>query len=212
MQTIMLGTRNRKKRAEMAEILGDLPVILGDLNDRPDVPEVEETGETFEANARLKAQAVARATGEWTLGEDSGLVVPGLNGRPGVRSARYAGPQCDDEANNTRLLAELAPLPPDRRAAYYVCVAVLADPAGEVRAVTEGRCHGVIATERRGTNGFGYDPLFLIPEFHQTFGELSPRVKQALSHRARALESMRRWIVRLGLCSAPAGAAPNTAH
>ena len=142
-----------------------------------------ETGSTFEENARLKAAQYARATGEWTLAEDSGLVVPGLNGRPGVYSARYAGKQGDDAANNARLLAELAPLPADRRAAYYVCVAALADASGEVRAVSEGRCHGVIVKELRGTGGFGYDPLFLVPEFHKTFGALSPRVKQALSHR-----------------------------
>jgi XTP/dITP diphosphohydrolase len=198
MPLLMLGTRNRKKRDEIVAILGDLPLEFGDLNDRPDVPEVEETGSTFEENGTLKAVAVARATGAWTLGEDSGLVVPGLNDRPGVYSARYGGKQGDDEANNDRLLAELAPLPADRRAAYYVCVAVLADPRGNVAATSEGRCHGVIVPARRGTNGFGYDPLFLVPEFHKTFGELSPRVKHALSHRARALERMRpairRWL------------------
>lgn len=198
MPLLVLGTRNRKKREEIVELLCDLPIVFGDLNDFPYVAEVDETGDTFEANARLKAEAVARATNCWTLAEDSGLVVPGLNGRPGVFSARYAGPQCDDEANNTRLLAELAPLPADRRAAYYVCVAALADPEGQTRAVSEGRCHGEIAAERRGTNGFGYDPLFLIPEFHRTFGELSARVKHALSHRARALARLRpearRWM------------------
>lgn len=197
MPLLMLGTRNRKKREEIVEILGDLPLEFGDLHDRPDVPEVEETGTTFEANALLKAEAVARATGAWTLAEDSGLVVPGLNGRPGVYSARYAGKQGDDDANNARLLAELAPLPADRRAAYYVCVAALADPTGEVRATAEGQCHGVIITEARGTGGFGYDPLFLIPEFHKTFGELSPRVKHALSHRARALARLRPAVIRL---------------
>jgi XTP/dITP diphosphohydrolase len=188
---LMLATRNRKKRQEIVEILGDLGLDFGDLADRPDVAEVEETGTTFEANARLKATAVARATGDWTLGEDSGLVVPALNGRPGVYSARYAGKQGDDAANNARLLAELAPLPNDRRDAYYVCVAVLCDPTGEVRTVAEGRCHGFIIREHRGTGGFGYDPLFLIPEFHKTFGELSARVKHALSHRCRALERLR---------------------
>ena len=188
---LMLATRNPKKRKEIVEILGDLPLDLGDLSQRPDVPEVEETGTTFEANARLKAEQVAKATGTWALGEDSGLVVPGLNGRPGVYSARYAGKQGDDAANNARLLAELAPLPDDRRAAYYVCTAALADPQGEVRAVVEGHCHGVIVREARGTGGFGYDPLFLIPEYHRTFGELSSRVKHALSHRARALAQLR---------------------
>ena len=156
-----------------------------------------EDGTTFEANARKKAAEPARHLGAWVLGEDSGLVVPGLNGRPGVYSARYAGKQGDDAANNARLLAELAPLPDDRRAAYYVCVAALADPSGTVQAVTEGRCHGVIVKEARGTGGFGYDPLFLVPEFHQTFGELSARVKHALSHRARALERLRPELRRL---------------
>src|SRR5436305_1695151 len=172
---LILGTRNRKKREEIVEILGHLGLQFGDLSDRPDVPEVEETGSTFEENARLKAAAFAKATGGWTLAEDSGLVVPALNGRPGVYSARYAGKQGDDAANNRRLLAELAPLPDDRRAAYYVCVAVLADPAGEVKAVSEGRCHGLIVKELRGTGGLGYDPLFLVPQLHQTFGEVSPR-------------------------------------
>src|SRR5436190_3502849 len=193
----MLGTRNRKKRQEIVEILGDLGLEFGDLADRPDVPDVEETGTTFEANAHLKATAVAQATGDWTLGEDSGLVVPGLNGRPGVYSARYAGKQGDDEANNDRLLAEQAPLAEDRRRAYYVCTVAMADPQGEVRAVVEGRCHGVIAHERRGTGGFGYDPLFLIPEYHRTFGELSPVVKHALSHRGRALAKLRPVLRRL---------------
>jgi XTP/dITP diphosphohydrolase len=199
MPLLVLGTRNRKKRGEIAEILGDLPLELGDLNAYPDAPEVVEDGETFEANARKKATELALHLHEWVLGEDSGLVVPGLNGRPGVYSARYAGKQGDDEANNERLLAELAPLPDDRRGAYYTCTAVLADPSGEVKASVEGRCQGVIIKERHGTGGFGYDPLFLIPEFHRTFGELSPRVKHALSHRARALEKLRPVLRKLML-------------
>src|SRR5207244_3304867 len=109
-----------------------------------DAPAVVEDGATFEANARKKASETARAVKQWTLGEDSGLVVPALSGRPGVYSARYAGKQGDDAANNARLLAELAPLPDERRAAYYVSSAALADPEGNIRAVAEGRCHGVI--------------------------------------------------------------------
>jgi XTP/dITP diphosphohydrolase len=194
---LVLGTRNQKKRAEIVEILGDLGVELKDLGAWPGVPDVEETGSTFEDNARKKASELARALQQWVLGEDSGLVVPGLNGRPGVLSARYAGKQGDDDANNRRLLAELAPLPEDRRAAYYVCVTALADPMGAVRAVAEGRCQGVITRELRGHGGFGYDPLFLIPEYHRTFGELSARVKHALSHRARALAKLRPELRRL---------------
>jgi XTP/dITP diphosphohydrolase len=190
-KVLVLATRNTKKRKEIEEILGDLPIELHDLSRYPSAPEVEEDGETFEANACKKATTIAQAVGLWTLGEDSGLVVPALKGRPGVYSARYAGKQGDDAANNTRLLAELVPLPADRRAAYYVCTAALADPQGAVHAVVEGRCHGVIIPEYRGGGGFGYDPLFLIPEYHKTFGELSATVKHALSHRARALEKLR---------------------
>ena len=188
---LVVGTRNPKKRVELLEILGDLGLDLRDLTGFPDAPEVEEDGQTFADNARKKATVLAKHLHHWVLGEDSGLVVPALHGRPGVLSARYAGRQGDDEANNQKLLAELAPLPDDKRAAYYVCTAALADPEGNVHAVVEGRCHGVITRERRGTGGFGYDPLFLVPEYHRTFGELSPRVKHALSHRARALERLR---------------------
>ncbi len=188
---LVVGSRNLKKREEIVEILGDLGLDLHDLTGWPNAPEVVEDGATFVDNARKKAVELARYLSQWVLGEDSGLVVPALNGRPGVHSARYAGKQGDDAANNARLLAELAPLPDDRRAAYYVCTAALADPAGEVRVVVEGRCHGVITREPRGNGGFGYDPLFLIPEYHRTFGELSPRVKHALSHRARALAQLR---------------------
>jgi len=191
MPRLVIGSRNKKKLLELQDLLGDLNLELVDLSGWPNLPDVEETGATFEENARLKATGYAGAVGAWVLAEDSGLVVPALKGRPGVYSARYAGTHGDDAANNRKLLAELAPLPDDRRAAYYVCVAALASPDGEVREVAEGRCHGVIVKEPRGTGGFGYDPLFEISEYHQTFGELSLRVKQALSHRARAVVQLR---------------------
>jgi len=194
---LVLGTRNAKKRQEIIDLFGDLGLDIRDLSKWPDAPEVVENGKTFEENARKKASELAQNVHHWVLGEDSGLVVPGLNGRPGVYSARYAGRQGDDAANNARLLAELAPLPDDRRAAYYVCCVALADPQGQIQAVAEGRCHGIITRELRGTGGFGYDPLFLIPEYHHTLGELSARVKQALSHRARALEKLRPTLRRL---------------
>jgi XTP/dITP diphosphohydrolase len=207
---LVVGSRNRKKREEIVEILGDLGLELRDLTGWPDAPEVVEDGATFADNARKKAVELSRYLKQWVLGEDSGLVVPSLNGRPGVYSARYAGKQGDDEANNARLLAELAPLPDDRRAAYYVCTAALADPQGEVHAVVEGRCHGVIVRAPRGTGGFGYDPLFLIPEYHRTFGELSPRVKHALSHRARALAQLRP-VLRAAVEPRPSGSGSNLA-
>ena len=194
---LVVGTRNVKKREELLELLGDLGWEVRDLAGWPDAPEVEEDGATFEANAHKKASGLAQYLGHWVLGEDSGLVVPVLRGRPGVLSARYAGRHGDDAANNARLLAELTPLPDKPYPAYYVCTAALADPRGEVRAVTEGRCHGLIVDAPRGSGGFGYDPLFLIPEYHRTFGELSPRVKQALSHRARALGRLRPVLRRM---------------
>jgi XTP/dITP diphosphohydrolase len=196
-KVLVVGSRNPKKREEIVEILGDLGLDLRDLTGWPDAPEVVEDGATFIENARKKAVELARHLKHWVLGEDSGLVVPSLNGRPGVYSARYAGQQGDDAANNARLLAELAPLPEDRRSAYYVCTAALADPDGVVQAEVEGRCHGLIVRDARGTGGFGYDPLFLIPEYHRTFGELSPRVKHALSHRGRALAQLRPALRRL---------------
>jgi XTP/dITP diphosphohydrolase len=194
MAVLVLGTRNAKKRQEIEEILSDMGLELRDLRQWPEAPEVVEDGTTFEANARKKAAELARVLRHWVLGEDSGLVVPALGGRPGVYSARFAGKQGDDGANNARLLAELDPLPDDRRAAYYVCTAALANPEGEIQAVTEGRCHGVITREFHGSGGFGYDPLFLIREYHRTFGELNAEVKHALSHRARALARLRPYL------------------
>ncbi len=188
---LLIATRNAKKKREILEILSGLDVELLDLTAFPTAPDVVEDGTTFEANARKKASETALATGQWTLGEDSGLVVPGLGGRPGIYSARYAGKQGDDEANNQKLIAEIKILPAEKRVAYYVCTAALSDPQGDINAVVEGRCNGVLIPERRGEGGFGYDPYFLIPEFHATFGELSSRVKHALSHRARALSQLR---------------------
>lgn len=204
---LVVGSRNRKKLAEIVQILGDLPLELADLSRWPEVPEVVEDGDTFAANARKKASEQATHLEQWVLGEDSGLVVPALNGRPGIYSARFAGAHGDDEANNDRLLAELAPLADDSRVAHYVCVAAVADPQGQTLALAEGRCHGVIARMRRGKEGFGYDPLFLIPEYHRTFGELGPHVKQAISHRARALANLRpllrKLLIATGTAEAP---------
>jgi XTP/dITP diphosphohydrolase len=187
---LVLGSRNQKKLRELVELLADL-VEVTDLSPYPHAPPVEETGTTFEENARLKAVTLAPVLKKWVLGEDSGLVVPSLGGRPGVYSARWAGEPGDDAANNAKLLAELAGKTGDDRAAYYVSTAALADPTGRVVAVVDGKCRGRIVTEPRGTGGFGYDPLFEIPEYHRTFGELSPVVKHALSHRGRAIARLR---------------------
>jgi XTP/dITP diphosphohydrolase len=194
MPRLVLGSRNKKKLGELRDLLGDLPIELTDLTPYPQAPEVDETGTTFLDNAKLKATITAKAIGEWVLGEDSGLCVPSLGGAPGVFSARYAGTHGDDAANNAKLLAELKG---KDRAAYYISTAALANPAGEVLGTFEGRCWGVIGEERRGSGGFGYDPLFIIPELHASFGELSPLVKQALSHRARCVGQLRPLLRKL---------------
>lgn len=191
MTRLVLGSRNKKKLREMIDLLGDLGFDLTDLTPYPEAPEVEETADTFVGNATLKATQLAPVLGAWVIGEDSGLCVPALGGAPGVYSARYAGKQGDDAANNAKLLRAMAHLKGDERAAYYVSTAVLADPTGKVVASVEGRCHGVMVDAPRGTGGFGYDPLFLVPEHGKTFGELPPEVKQAMSHRANAFKQLR---------------------
>jgi XTP/dITP diphosphohydrolase len=196
-RTLYIGTRNAKKREELLEILADFGLDIRDLTGRPDAPEVVEDGATFEANARKKATELSAFLKEWVIAEDGGLVVPALKGAPGVYSARYAGKQGDDAANNAKLLVEMAKLKEKPVPASYVCTAAVADPEGTVHAVVEGRCHGVLIDQERGTGGFGYDPLFLVPEYHKTFGELSSRVKHALSHRGRALAQLRPVLRRL---------------
>ena len=197
---IVLGTRNRKKGEELLDHLTGLPVTLRTLAEFPQAPEVIEDGATFIDNARKKATELARALESWVLGEDSGLAVDALGGRPGVYSARYSGAGATDESNNQKLLDELANVPDGERTAHYVCTAALADPAGRIRAEVEGRCHGQIARSPRGNAGFGYDPLFVIPEYHRSFAELDLIVKRHLSHRARAMSRLRRefWRVIAG--------------
>lgn len=191
---LVLGTNNKKKRGELEELLSPLGFELRILADFPHAIEVAETGDTFAANAALKATEQAKVLGQWVLGEDSGLCVDALGGRPGVYSARYSDPGATDARNNEKLLAELANVPRAKRTAHYVCHATLSDPTGVVRADAEGTCGGIIRTEPAGSGGFGYDPLFEVPEYHSTFGVLAPAVKRVLSHRARA---MRQFIPQL---------------
>lgn len=194
---IVLGTRNKKKRLELEDLLQLPQIALQTLDEFPNAPEIEETGTTFVENATLKAVTLAKILGAWVLGEDSGLSVDALGGAPGVYSARYAGEPCDDERNNDKMLAELIDVPEEKRTAYYTCCAVLADPEGNVRATADGRCYGRILFERRGTGGFGYDPMFLIPDQDKTFGELSLAFKQTRSHRAQAIAKLRPQLIEL---------------
>lgn len=183
---IVLGSRNRKKSREVAEILAPHGIEVVGISEFPAAREVEEDGATFADNAAKKASQPARELGRWVIGEDSGLIVDALDGRPGVFSARYSGPGATDESNNRKLLAELTGISPARRTAAYICTIALADPTGAIRLTAEGRCRGLMIDEARGENGFGYDPYFLIREYHRTFGELPARIKHQISHRARA--------------------------
>jgi XTP/dITP diphosphohydrolase len=197
---IVIGTANRKKGLEMAELVAPLGQQVLSLADFPPTAEVAESGETFAANAAIKATQYAQHLQKWVLADDSGLCVDALDGRPGVFSARYAGPAAADEDNNRRLLEELGGTPIDKRTAHYVCHATLADPTGAIRAETEDYCHGRVLFDHQGAGGFGYDPLFEIIEYHRTFGELSPEVKACLSHRARAIRRLLPTIQRLLIC------------
>jgi XTP/dITP diphosphohydrolase len=205
---IVLGSRNANKAREMAALIAPHwepnarleRLSIRSAGEFPDAPDVVEDADTFAGNARKKATELARALGVWVLADDSGLAVDALDGAPGVLSARYAGEPCDDEANNRKLLD-------DRRGAAFRCALTLADPSGTIRLEAEGSCRGRITREPRGPGGFGYDPLFLIPEYHRTFGELSPLVKHQLSHRARAFAHLRPALDRLiamGEMDAPA--------
>jgi XTP/dITP diphosphohydrolase len=195
-RTLVIATRNRKKFEEMAAILRDLPAEMKSLDAFASVGPVEETGDTFEENARAKALGYARATGEWALADDSGLEVDALGGRPGVRSSRWGGREGDDALNNRTLMEALAHFPRETWTARYRCVMALASP-DEVLAVSHGACEGHMTDRPAGANGFGYDPYFWLPEFGKTMAELPPEVKNGLSHRARALGSMRKRLESL---------------
>lgn len=194
---LVLGTANRHKGIELADLLRPAGVELRTLADFAGVAEVVEDGDTFAANARLKAAGYARHLGRWVLADDSGIAVDALDGRPGVHSARYSGPDATDELNNRLLLAQLGSLPLERRTAQFICHIAIADPTGTIRAESEAACHGRILFAPRGQQGFGYDPLFEIVEYHRSFGELGLRVKAYLSHRARAATRLIPDLIRL---------------
>ena len=191
MTKIVLATRNPGKLAELCRILeaSGVDVSDTDLSEYPDMPEVAETGATFTENALLKAQAVVAHTGRPAVAEDSGLCIDALNGMPGVLSARWAGRHGDDEANLRLVLGQLADVPADRRAGHFACVAALVLPSGREH-VTEGTVSGQITDAPRGTNGFGYDPIFVPAGSELTTAEMSPEAKDAISHRGRALRAL----------------------
>jgi XTP/dITP diphosphohydrolase len=187
---LMLATTNKKKRQELQEILSGLPITFHTLDELKKVPRIVENGKSFQENAVKKAKGYARASGMLTLGEDSGLCVDALEGAPGIYSARFAGRAKDDAKNNAKLLRLLKDVKAKDRKAHYVCAVALADTQGLV-GVVEGACHGRIAEAPQGEQGFGYDPIFSIPKFGKTFGQLGERIKHTMSHRYRALRKAR---------------------
>lgn len=181
-----LASRNKGKRKELVEILAPLGVELEPLPE--DFPEIEENGTTFEENAKSKARAVCQALGAPAIADDSGLEVEALNGEPGVYSARWAGDVTDHERNQL-LLERMKDIPKNERTAKFVCVAACVFPDGKELAI-RGECRGTILNEEHGEGGFGYDPIFCVPEYGSTFAELDSGVKNAISHRARAFTAL----------------------
>lgn len=199
--SLLLGTRNAGKVREIETILGDIPWQLRSLNEFPHIGVAAETAPTYADNAIAKAQFYARETGLYALADDSGLEVEALNGAPGVFSARYAGEGASDADRRALLLSELArlaevnPSAGANRRARFICVVAIATPAGTVLNTSDGVCEGTIIFEERGTNGFGYDPLFVPDGFDQTFAELNDSIKNRISHRARAIRKTREFLI-----------------
>jgi XTP/dITP diphosphohydrolase len=202
---LVLATRNRHKVEEMHRILAEtgVEVELLTVADFPDAPEVAETGATFNENALLKARAIAEATGMVAVADDSGLCVDALNGMPGVLSARWSGRPHQDRANLELVLAQLADVPDERLTAHFACAAAVAVPGGEQHVVL-GRVEGRIVRDPRGTNGFGYDPIFESQDVPgRTTAELSDEEKDAISHRGRALRALAPYLAELLARGAP---------
>jgi XTP/dITP diphosphohydrolase len=191
---LLIATNNAGKIRELTGLLANLPLRLRQLSEFPHIQEVEETGKTFAENAALKARLYGRQANLWTLADDSGLEVDALGGAPGVLSARYAGQNATDVERNARLLAELSLTNDERRTARFICVIALYEPATEAMEIFNGTCEGHIAQHPRGSNGFGYDSLFIPTGYAHTFGELPDVVKQQISHRSRALAVVRLYL------------------
>lgn len=187
---IVLGTGNVKKGLEVIDLLAPHGWVVKTLADFDTRPTIVEDADTFAGNAAIKAIETATHYNCWAMGEDSGLQVDALDGAPGIYSARYSGPEANDASNNAKLIQALAEVPVEKRGAGYVCSVAIASPAGGVVLAVEGTCRGRIGFEPSGTNGFGYDPYFIVREYHKTFGELPGVVKRKLSHRARAFAKL----------------------
>ncbi|MCK5594767.1 XTP/dITP diphosphatase [bacterium] len=193
---IVLATRNRDKIREIAKILDGLMVEISSALDFSGLEEVEEDGVTLEENAAKKAIVANKFTNKLAIADDSGLEVDSLEGRPGVYSARFAGEGATYDNNNKKLLKLMEYVPPKNRTARFVCVVAIADE-GKIKKIIRGTCEGIIAFEPKGKTGFGYDPLFIIPEYNKTFAELGPEIKNKISHRAKAFLETKKFLVEM---------------
>lgn len=188
-KTMIIATKNSGKAKEFEALFAKNGYRIKTLESFPELKEVEETGDTFAENALLKAETISKELNTIVLADDSGLKVDALGGQPGIYSARYAGIEKDDAKNNAKLLSELSELPKDERTAQFHCTLALADP-GRDSLVIEGELKGLISAIPRGENGFGYDPLFYVPQLGKTMAELSQAEKNKISHRAEALKKL----------------------
>lgn len=191
---IVLATLNKGKAREIKEMLKCLALEIFTLDDFPEIPNTVEDGKTFKENALKKARHVARHLNMAALADDSGLEVDVLDKKPGILSARYAGENATDKENNKKLLKELNGLALKKRQAYYKCVIALVFSSGEEE-IVEASCNGLIALEPQGSRGFGYDPLFFVPEYGKTMAELPPEIKNRISHRGKALVKLKKKLL-----------------
>ena len=195
MRELVIATKNKKKLIELKRYLEGVKAKVVSLADFERPPRIHEDGLTFRANAVKKALVVSRFVKGLALADDSGLAVAALGGTPGVRSSRFAGPRKSDKENNRKLLKLLEKVPPSKRQAKFICAAAIADN-GHVVKVIEEACEGRVSFCAKGGYGFGYDPLFLIPKYKKTFGELGLKVKDRMSHRSKALKKAREFLKR----------------
>lgn len=191
---IVLATKNPSKTEEIRSLAKGLPIEIVSLDTFPAIEMGPEDGSTFRENALKKARYAAEKTGLAALADDSGLEVDALDKRPGIHSARYAGPGATDEENNIKLLRELRGVPPEERTARFKCVIALVEGPGK-EFTFEGTTEGLIGPGPKGTRGFGYDPLFVVPEAGSTMAELDPVEKNRISHRGRAMEKLKKWLL-----------------
>jgi len=192
--SLLVASHNRRKVVEIKPLLDGLGLEIGDLTQWPDIPEIEETGATFAQNALLKARYYHEQTGLLVMADDSGLEVAALDGSPGIRSARYAGAEASDAQRIAKLLQALEEIPDEKRMARFVCVVALVGP-NQLEKTFTGVCEGRIARQPMGEGGFGYDPIFIYPPLGKTFAQLTPEEKSAVSHRGRAVEQLRQFLM-----------------